>query len=100
MRELRKGLRVGAAGLAVVVTALLCGSLRAHAATSAEVTELLHSSGKIVWTYHGSRAVVSWRKGTGTVDIRGSIFCEVRDPAEEPLCAAFPYSDSITFLYW
>ena len=37
-------------------------------------------------TYHGSRAVVSWRKGTGTVDIRGSIFCEVRDPAEEPLC--------------
>jgi bacteriochlorophyll 4-vinyl reductase len=37
-------------------------------------------------TYSGSRAVVRWRKGKGAVDIRGSIFCEVRDSVEKPLC--------------
>ena len=37
-------------------------------------------------TYGGSRAVVRWRKGRGAVDIRGSIFCEVREPVEQPLC--------------
>ena len=37
-------------------------------------------------TYSGSRALVRWRKGQGAVDIRGSIFCEVRDKAEQPLC--------------
>ena len=30
--------------------------------------------------------VVRWRKGRGSVDLRGSIFCEVRDAVEEPLC--------------
>ena len=37
-------------------------------------------------TYRGSRAVVRWRQGRGAVDIRGSIFCEVRDRVEQPLC--------------
>jgi hypothetical protein len=37
-------------------------------------------------TYRGSRAIVRWRKGKGAVDIRGSIFCEVRDRTEQPLC--------------
>lgn len=37
-------------------------------------------------TYWGSRAIVKWRKGRGAVDIRGSIFCEVRDRSEQPLC--------------
>lgn len=37
-------------------------------------------------TYTGSRAIVRWRKGRGAVDIRGSIFCEVRDRVEQPLC--------------
>ena len=37
-------------------------------------------------TYGGSRAMVRWRKGRGSVDIRGSIFCEVRTAVEEPLC--------------
>ena len=37
-------------------------------------------------TYGGSRAMVRWRKGRGSVDIRGSIFCEVRGPVDEPLC--------------
>jgi len=29
---------------------------------------------------------VRWRKGRGSVDLRGSIFCEVRDSVPEPLC--------------
>jgi len=37
-------------------------------------------------TYGGSRALVRWRNGRGSVDIRGSIFCEVRDAVEQPLC--------------
>jgi hypothetical protein len=37
-------------------------------------------------TYKGSRALVRWRKGKGEIDIRGSIFCEVRDRTELPLC--------------
>lgn len=37
-------------------------------------------------TYTGSRAVVRWRRDRGAVDIRGSIFCEVRDRVEQPLC--------------
>jgi hypothetical protein len=37
-------------------------------------------------TYRGSRAIVRWRKGNAAVDLRGSIFCEVRDRTEQPLC--------------
>ena len=37
-------------------------------------------------TYGGSRAIVRWRSGRGSVDLRGSIFCEVRDSVEQPLC--------------
>jgi hypothetical protein len=37
-------------------------------------------------TYGGSRALVRWRDGRAAVDIRGSIFCEVREPAAVPLC--------------
>ena len=37
-------------------------------------------------TCRGSRAIITWRKGQGAVDLRGSIFCEVRDRVEEPLC--------------
>lgn len=37
-------------------------------------------------TCQGSRTVGRWRKGRGIVDIRGSIFCEVRDRWDHPLC--------------
>jgi hypothetical protein len=37
-------------------------------------------------TYGSSRAVVRWRNGRAAVDIRGSIFCEVRERAAQPLC--------------
>jgi bacteriochlorophyll 4-vinyl reductase len=38
-------------------------------------------------TYAGSRAIVRWRaRGVGAVDLRGSLFCQVREPAAQPLC--------------
>jgi predicted hydrocarbon binding protein len=37
-------------------------------------------------TYRGSRAITRWRRGHGQIDIRGSIFCEVREPVSDPLC--------------
>ena len=37
-------------------------------------------------TYSGSRAIIRWRRGRGAVDIRGSLFCEVRDRVPQPLC--------------
>jgi len=38
-------------------------------------------------TYGGSRAVVRWRAGgVGAVDLRGSLFCQVREPTDRPLC--------------
>jgi predicted hydrocarbon binding protein len=40
-------------------------------------------------TYGGSRAIVRWRRGKGAVDVRGSIFCGVREPVEQPLCAFY-----------
>jgi bacteriochlorophyll 4-vinyl reductase len=38
-------------------------------------------------TYAGSRAIVRWRGGgVGAVDLRGSLFCQVREPSAQPLC--------------
>ena len=37
-------------------------------------------------TYKRSRAITRWRRREGAVDLRGSIFCEVRDPVAQPLC--------------
>jgi hypothetical protein len=37
-------------------------------------------------TYRASRMDVRWRAGKGEAVIKGSIFCEVRDPVELPLC--------------
>jgi hypothetical protein len=37
-------------------------------------------------TYSGSRALVRWKGSEGQIDIRGSIFCEVREPVANPLC--------------
>ena len=45
-------------------------------------------------SYPGSRAIVKLRKSAGLVDIRGSVFCEVREAPSEPLCGF--YSAAIT----
>lgn len=37
-------------------------------------------------SYRGGRAVSMLRKGEGTVTIRGSVFCDVREPGARPLC--------------
>ena len=37
-------------------------------------------------TYRGSSGIVRWRKARGAVDIRGSLFCEMRDPVDHPFC--------------
>jgi hypothetical protein len=37
-------------------------------------------------TYGGTRATARLRRGRGEVALRGSIFCEVREPFPEPLC--------------
>lgn len=40
-------------------------------------------------TYPGSRAIVELRKGQASVDLRGSLFCEVREPSALPLCGYY-----------
>ena len=52
--------------------------------------------GLIRTTFHESRARVRWRKGAGSVEIHGSVFCSVRDRAERPLCQF--YAAAITHL--
>lgn len=40
-------------------------------------------------TYPGTRAIVRWRRGAATVDLRGSLFCEVRETSPLPLCGFY-----------
>jgi hypothetical protein len=40
-------------------------------------------------SYAGSRAVVRIRRGVASVDIRGSIFCGVREPSPHALCGFY-----------
>jgi hypothetical protein len=40
-------------------------------------------------TYPGSRAIVRLRRGTASVDLRGSLFCEVREASTLPLCGFY-----------
>jgi bacteriochlorophyll 4-vinyl reductase len=40
-------------------------------------------------TYPGSRAIVTVRKETASVDLRGSLFCEVRAASVQPLCGFY-----------
>ena len=45
-------------------------------------------------TYPGSRAIVRLRGNTASIDLRGSLFCEVREASPIPLCGY--YSTAIT----
>ncbi len=40
-------------------------------------------------TYPGSRAIVRLRKGTASIELRGSLFCEVREASALPLCGFY-----------
>jgi len=40
-------------------------------------------------TYPGSRVIVRVEKDAASVDLRGSLFCEVREPSPGPLCGFY-----------
>ena len=40
-------------------------------------------------TYPGSRAITRMKKGTASIDLRGSLFCEVREASVLPLCGFY-----------
>lgn len=40
-------------------------------------------------SYQGSRAVSRLRKGHGTITMRSSVFCTVREPFSQPLCVYY-----------
>ena len=45
--------------------------------------------GLVSATYPGSRAIVRMRKETVSIDLRGSLFCEVREASVQPLCGFY-----------
>jgi hypothetical protein len=47
------------------------------------------AGGLVRATYPGSRAIVSLKRGTASVDLRGSLFCEVREASVLPLCGFY-----------
>jgi hypothetical protein len=40
-------------------------------------------------TYPGSRAIIRLKRGTASIDLRGSLFCEVRETSILPLCGFY-----------
>jgi hypothetical protein len=40
-------------------------------------------------TYPGSRAIVKLKRGTASIELRGSLFCEVRETSILPLCGFY-----------
>lgn len=40
-------------------------------------------------TYPGSRAIVRLKRGTAAIELRGSLFCEVREATVFPLCGFY-----------
>ena len=57
-------------------------ALRARAA-------LRTARGLVRQTYPGSRAIVRVRRGNASIDLRGSLFCEVREATVLPLCGFY-----------
>src|SRR5262245_22616849 len=52
-------------------------------------TALWLSRGMIRQTFRGSTSRVRVRKGVGTIELRGSIFCDVRETTDRPMCAFY-----------
>jgi hypothetical protein len=48
-------------------------------------------------SYGGSRAVTKLRRGQGTLTLRSSVFCSVREPFDWPLCVF--YSAALSHLF-
>jgi hypothetical protein len=50
----------------------------------------LRTAGSLVRaTYPGSRVIVRLKRGTASIDLRGSLFCEVRETTVLPLCGFY-----------
>jgi hypothetical protein len=64
-----------------IIRALPAG-LRARAA-------LITARDLVKATYPSSRAITRMKRGVVTVDLRGSLFCEVRETSVEPLCGFY-----------
>jgi hypothetical protein len=47
------------------------------------------AGGLVRATYPRSRAIVRVKRGTASVDLRGSLFCEVREATEVPMCGFY-----------
>ena len=62
--------------------AVLPAPLRARAA-------LRTARNLIRTTYPGSRAIVRLKRGHASIDLRGSLFCEVREASALPLCGFY-----------
>src|SRR5690606_30468343 len=60
----------------------LPGPLRSRAALRAARTLVRD-------TYPGSRAIIRVKRGNVSVDLRGSLFCEVREASALPLCGFY-----------
>lgn len=69
-------------GLARRVVRALPAPLRARAA-------LRTARALVRTTYPGSRAIIRVKGGTALVDLRGSLFCEVREASVLPLCGFY-----------
>jgi len=69
-------------GLARRVIGRLPTPLRARAALRA-------ASSLVRATYPGSRAIVRLKSGTASIELRGSLFCEVREATMLPLCGFY-----------
>jgi hypothetical protein len=50
---------------------------------------LRKAGGLVRATYPGSRAIVRIRRGAASIDLRGSLFCEVREATMLPLCGFY-----------
>jgi predicted hydrocarbon binding protein len=48
-----------------------------------------HARPKIRTPSGGSRVILRWKTGGVEIDLRGSIFCAVREPVREPLCVFY-----------
>jgi hypothetical protein len=40
-------------------------------------------------SYPGSRAIIKFKRGIASIDLRGSLFCEVREATDIPLCGFY-----------
>ena len=76
-----------AAVIAILITVM--GAIAYFALPVSQYPDIVPPTVTVNATYPGSRAVTKIKGGVVTVDIRGSLFCEVRETSVEPLCGFY-----------